>query len=83
VPHIPSTAGMTDVQRDGTIRAAEAGQRSTSISLDYAIDQALVSNRGAGRPTHAVLGTVRSIENLEQLGRPKARLERVRRLCGV
>jgi hypothetical protein len=83
VAKIPSTKGMTDPQRDSTIRTVSAATRSTSISLDYAIDQAVVMNRGGGKPTDAILGTVRAIERLDKLGPPIARVERMRRLCGV
>jgi len=83
VAKIPSTKGMTDAQRDSTIRTANSATRSTSISLDYAIDQAIVMNRGGGKPTDAILATVRAIERLEKLGPPIARVERMRRLCGV
>jgi hypothetical protein len=80
---MPSTVGMTDAQRDSALRTATMTVRSTSVTLDYAIDQAVVANRGGGRPTDAILGTVRAIENLEKLGPLTARIERVRRLCGV
>jgi len=40
------TPGMTPARIDSLIRATEAKVRSTSISIDYAIDQAVVSNRG-------------------------------------
>lgn len=83
IPHIPSTAGMTPAQRDSVARAADASMRSTTISLDYAIDQAIASNRGGGQPTNAVLSNVRTAEQLDNLGRPAARLERMRKLCGV
>jgi hypothetical protein len=68
---------------DSIFRAAEAKVRSTTIQLDYAIDQALVMNRGGGRPTEAVMSTVRAAEQLQSLGKPAARLERMRALCGV
>jgi hypothetical protein len=84
---IPRLTGMTrdmsDLQRDSLMRTAEAAVRSTTISFDYAIDQAIASNRGGGKPTNAVLGPVRSMEKLEALGTPAARLERVRKFCGV
>jgi len=80
---IPPTAGMTAAQRDSTVRAASLATRSTSISLDYAIDQAVISNRGGGKPTDAILTNVRAVEKLEKFGPVVARIERVRRLCGV
>lgn len=64
-------------------RAAQEKVRTTTISLDYAVDQALLSNRGGGKPTDAVLATVREVERLEKLGPPAARMERMRKLCGV
>jgi hypothetical protein len=84
VVHLDGPIGtMSPAQRDSVFRAAEARVRTTSISLDYAIDQAIVSNRGGGKPTDAVLATVRSVERLEKLGPPMARMERMRKLCGV
>lgn len=83
VPKPLVTTGMTPQQRDSAVRATTSVVRSTSISLDYAVDQALVMNRGAGKPTDAIMGPVRTIEKLEKLGPPTARLERLRRLCGV
>jgi hypothetical protein len=80
---IPSTAGMTVEQRDSTVRAASLATRSTSISLDYAIDQAVISNRGGGKPTDAILTNVRAVEKLDKFGPIAARIERARRLCGV
>jgi len=82
VPRLPRT-GLTVTQLDSAIRAAEASTRSTTISMDYPIDQAIATNRGGGKPTTAVLGTVRAMESLASLGPPSARLERVRKLCGV
>jgi hypothetical protein len=83
VPKMPPMTNMTPAQRDSTVRVNDAAMRSTNVSLDYAIDQAVVMNRGAGRPTNAIIGTVRAIEALDQLGPPKAHVERARRLCGV
>ena len=80
---MPSTVGMTNAQRDSSLRAATMAVRSTTLTMDYAIDQAVVANRGGGRPTDAILGTVRAIENLEKLGPLTTRVERVRKSCGV
>ena len=83
ITRIQSTAGMTEAQRDSVLRASTSAVRSTTISFDWVIDQAIVLNRGGGRPTNAILGPVRAIEKLDKLGPPVARLERVRTLCGV
>jgi hypothetical protein len=83
VPKMPPMTNMTPAQRDSTIRVNDAAIRSTNVSLDYAIDQAIAMNRGAGRPTTAIIGTVRAVEALQQLGPPKEHVERARRLCGV
>ena len=83
VPDMSATKGVRFEQIDSLIRAQEAKTRTTSVSLDYAIDQGIAMNRGGDRPTIAVMGTVREIERMEKLGPPTARLERVRKLCGV
>ena len=75
--------GMTDAQRDSAMRAAEVSARSTSITFDYPMDQAVAANRGGGLPTQAVIGSVRAMENLAALGPPTTRLARARRLCSV
>ncbi len=75
--------GTTDAQRDSILRAATSAMRSTMVTLDYAMDQGVLSNRGGGKPSHAALGSVRAMENLESAGRPRERLERIRKLCGV
>ncbi len=82
VPHLPRT-GLSVAQLDSALRAAESSTRSTTVSMDYPIDQAIATNRGGGKPTTAVIGTVREIERLASLGPPAERLERVRKLCGV
>jgi len=83
VPHPQSPAGLTDAQRQEAVRMAIDTTRSTSLSFDYAIDQAIVMNRGGRKPTNAIMGTVRSFERLDKLGPPIARIERARKLCGV
>jgi hypothetical protein len=75
--------GTTEAQRDSMMRAAQLATRSTSISLDYAIGQAILHNRGGGLPDHAVLASPRDVEGLAILGPIKERLVRVRKLCGV
>jgi hypothetical protein len=80
---LPKINGLTDAQRDSAIHATLDATRSTMISLDWAVDQSLAINRGGGLPTEAIVGTVKAMENLPQLGPVGARLERVRRLCGV
>jgi hypothetical protein len=77
------TTGVKPEQVDSARRAAEAAIRTTSVTFDYAIDQAIAMNRGGGKPTVAVIGTVRELQNLEQLASPVARMERMRKLCGV
>jgi hypothetical protein len=83
IPRMPPLTGLTPAQRDSTVRVNSTAIRSTDISLDFALDQAMIMNRGGGRPTDAVMGTVRSVESLPQLGPPTAHIERARRLCGV
>jgi hypothetical protein len=81
VPHIKP--GLRMEQADSARRAIEATMRSTSVSFDYPVDRAFAMNRGAGKPTVAITSTVREMENLENLQRPTARMERARKLCGV
>ncbi len=83
VPRPQSPVGLTDAQRQEAVRVAIDTTRSTSLSFDYAIDQAIVMNRGGGKPTNAIMGTIRSFERLDKLGPPIARIERARKLCGV
>jgi len=83
VPRPQSPVGLTDAQREEAVRAAVDTTRSTSLSFDYAIDQAIVMNRGGRKPTNAIMGTIRSFEGLDKLGPPIARIARVRKLCGV
>ncbi len=82
VPHL-ARGPMTPAQLDSAVRASDAANRSTTVSLDYAIDQAIAMNRGGGKPTSAIMSTVRAMESLPALGPPSARLERMRKLCGV
>lgn len=76
-------AGLSVEALDSARRQAEAATRTTSISFDYPVDQAIAINRGGGKPTVAVIGSVRSMENVERLGPPSRRLQRARSLCGV
>lgn len=78
---LPTTA--TTAQRDSALRAGFTSQLLTSISIDFAIDEAMATNRGAGRPTESIMGTARQLENLDALGPPTARIQRVRKLCAV
>ncbi|HEY4219088.1 MAG TPA: hypothetical protein VGM67_18225 [Gemmatimonadaceae bacterium] len=80
---LPPATGMTEAQRDSVLRVAVDRDRSTTISLDWGVDRALAMNRGGGLPTEATAGTVKAMEALPQLGPISARMERVRKLCGV
>jgi len=73
----------TRAQQDSVVRASANAVRQTVISLDYAEDRGMISNRGAGRPTEAVLASVKTIESLPSLGPLTERLARVRKLCGT
>jgi hypothetical protein len=75
--------GTSEAQRDTLLRAALAKTRTTSISFNYDIEQAVVRNHGGGVPDNAVLATPREMESLAILGPVKDRLVRIRRLCGV
>jgi hypothetical protein len=80
---IHTKPGLRIDQLDSARRAIEATLRTTSISLDYPVDRALAMNRGAGKPTVAIMSTVRDMESLDNLQQPAARMERMRKLCGV
>ena len=82
-PPIPVGLRLNSASLDSAIRENEARNRSTTITLDYGSDRGVAINRGGGRPTIAITGTVREIERLAQLGPPIARLERMRKLCRV
>jgi hypothetical protein len=75
--------GTSAPQRDSALRAAEAAMRSTSISLNYPIDQGILRNRGGGKPSNAALSSVHEIEAVARFGPVTERLVRVRKLCGV
>ena len=75
--------GSTPAQLDSARRANEAAVRSPSISLDYPVDRAMILNRGGGAPTQAISSPIRDVENLEKFGPIRARMERIRKLCGV
>jgi hypothetical protein len=81
VPHIKP--GLRIEQVDSAHHAIQAVMRSTSITFDYPVDRAFALNRGASKPTTAITSTVREMENLDNLQRPAARMERMRKLCGV
>jgi len=78
-----STLGMTPKQRDSTLAAHIRSTRSTNITLDWPVDRGMVINRIPGEPTDAVMAAVREVESRPQLGPVSARIDRVRRLCGV
>jgi hypothetical protein len=82
-PPIPAALRLSPTSVDSAFRENEARNRSTTITLDYGVDRGTAMNRGGGRPPTAIIGTVREIERLDQLGPPAARLERMRKLCGV
>jgi hypothetical protein len=69
--------------RDSVLAATVAANRSTTITLDLALDHGMAMNRGGNAPVTAVRGNVREMESLEQFGPPKARIARARKLCGV
>ena len=75
--------GTSEAQRDSMLRAAIAATRTMTLSFDYAIDQAVVRNRGGGKPDNAVIATPREFESMPRLGPVTERLVRVRKLCGV
>jgi hypothetical protein len=75
--------GTNEAQRAAMLKDGIAATRTTSISFDYAVDQAVVRNHGGGQPDHAVLATPREIESLAVFGPVTQRLVRVRKLCGV
>jgi len=83
VPPIPVGFRPGSGSLDSVLRENEARNRNTTINLDYGADRGIAMNRGGGRPTTAIMGTVREVERLERLGPPAARLERMRKLCGV
>jgi hypothetical protein len=81
--NMPPMASLTPEQRDSTLRAVTNATRTTTVTLDWLSDQGMAMNRGGGSPTDAIMGTVRLIQDLPQLGPVSARIERVRKLCGV
>lgn len=75
--------GATDAQLDSLFAAARTAERSTTISLDYAFDRALVSNDGGGRPdTHYML-PLAAIAHDPRFGAPADRAQTVMTRCDV
>jgi hypothetical protein len=75
--------GTSQAQRDSMLKAAHNAMRSTMISINYSIGQAILRNEGGGKADNAVLTAPREVEGLAKLGPIRDRLVRVRKLCGV
>lgn len=82
-PPVKLPPGTPRDRLDSAFAAGRASVRSTVVNLNYPLDRALVMNRDGGRPTNAVIGAVVQVEHLPSLADPAARMERVRKLCGV
>ena len=82
-PPIKLPPGTPRERLDSAFAVGRAAVRSTIVNLNYPLDRALIMNRGGGKPTIAVMGTVVQVEHLGSLADPAARMERVRKLCGV
>ena len=82
-PPVRLPPGTPRERLDSAFAAGRAAVRSTVLSFNYPLDQALIQNRGGGKPTSAVLAAVAQAEHLASLADPAARMERVRKLCGV
>ncbi|MGH7329527.1 MAG: hypothetical protein ACREJX_14370 [Polyangiaceae bacterium] len=83
VPHAKGlTMSMGETKRDSLLKAAQDAVRSTVITLDYAVDQGILNNRGGGKPGNAALSSAHDVEALPALG-IRARMALMRRLCGV
>jgi hypothetical protein len=80
-PSLPP--GSAPAVRDSLFKIARDAHRSTSITLNYAMDQAYLRNFGAGQPENTVMAKVSDVEALPRFGPLKDRLVRVRKLCGV
>jgi hypothetical protein len=79
---IPGMArATTPAARDSAVAAAERGTRITEIWLDRVTGEARAINRGGGKPSEGVFGTVAEFETSRQLGRPGTRALRVVDLC--
>lgn len=72
---------MEEVRR--AFDAAEAAVRTTMLSFDYVIDQALLTNRGGGQADETVMARASEAGALESLGRPRARLDAMIARCGA
>lgn len=82
-PPVKLPPGTPRERLDSALAAGRAAVRSTVVSLNYPLDRALIMNRGGGKPTSAVMAAVVQVEHLKSLDDPAARMERVRKLCGV
>ncbi len=70
-------------QLDSALQAHTRVTRSSTVQLDFVLDQGLALSSGAGKPTIAISAPVRVIERLARLGPPTERMARSRKLCGV
>lgn len=74
---------LTPAQRDSARLVWMREQKSTTVTLDFAVDEAFATNSGGNSQVGGITGTVRAVERLERLGPPTKRIQAARQLCGV
>ena len=82
-PPVKLPPGTPRDRLDSAFAVGRAAVRSTVVTLNFPLDRAMIMNRGGGKPTNAVMAAVVQVEHLASLAGPAARMERVRKLCGV
>ena len=65
--------GGTPAQFDSAFAEARRSTRSSSVTLDLVIGQAILSNDGGGRPDQSVMALASSVANDPRFDRPLAR----------
>ena len=73
--------GATDAQLDSLFAVARNAERSTTISLDYSFDRAIVSNDGGGWPDTNFMLPLAAIAHDARFGAPVDRAQAVLARC--
>jgi hypothetical protein len=78
---ISGIPGGSRAQFDSAFAEARRTTRSSTVSLDYALGQALLMNDGGGKADEALMVPLRAMANDERFGAPDARAHAVLARC--